>query len=92
MIFAGLRRKAKVGTKESRADLGNKFFYGIAVIPNTLLIKGPVKAGGVARPEVRLTGQGGIIVFVVPEAYRSGICTKSSIIRFKALLPPCRGR
>ena len=50
MVFAILEVQAEIGTKEGRAQFGNKFFLCITFVAIALTAKGAVEAGCVPGP------------------------------------------
>lgn len=72
MILAGLQRKIEVGGQERRAQLGDKFFHGVAFIAEPLASEVTVEPGRVASPVRRLMCQYGIVAFSVAKRFKNG--------------------
>ena len=65
MVVARLRRNAKIGTKESRADLGDEFFHRVTCIGKPLAAKVTIQAALVASPVRHFMGKGGVVAFAI---------------------------
>ena len=89
VILTRFGSNPKIGTKESRADLGNEFFHCITGIGKPLAAKVAVKPALMSDCVATFMTQGRVVGFTIPEALQFWHLHKVAVGTENARLPPC---